>query len=99
MIKYNNNINLIEKVISPQDFKKELKESQFFALMVTDYPRFSNDGRKWFNKDKGWLGLECITEGKIYITKKIKLRTDLYRGETWLIEVSNPNLCYILDRD
>ena len=90
-MKYNENISIVEQ-------KGDLTENQWFALMVVDFDEWK-DRTDMFDKDRGWVGLECTSGKRVYISKKRGSREPLsgFRGETVVIEVKNPGECYILD--
>jgi len=93
IMKYNNNINLIVRA----DNQLTLAPQEYFALMVTDTKKGDTDKRRFYNEKEGWLGLECTSQPKrVYISKSFRERRNLHRGDTWLVEVKNANLCFVL---
>ncbi len=92
-IKYNNNITIINDDV--KGLKEPLKKNEWFALMVVDDVNWTDkqDNRSWFDKKKGWLGLECTSEIKVYISKTINNRTNRGRGNTQIIKVEYYKLC------
>lgn len=90
-MKYNNNITLIEKATK----QAKLPQNQYYALMVVDTVKHK-DPRKFFNISEGWVGLECTSKDRIYISKSFQERRSPLRGDTWLVSVAKPELCYLL---
>jgi hypothetical protein len=99
-LKYNDNITIVSIANSPTTIAK----NEYYALMVTDYnvaynPEYHprGDTRNFFDRQRGWLGLERTSGGKIYISKDFSIRHNQYRGDTVVVHVANPEQCYILD--
>ena len=86
-MKYNENITIVE-----QD--GDLEENQWFALMVMDLDEWK-DRTDMFDKNRHWVGLECTSGKRVYISKKREKRESLtsFRGEMVVVEVKDPNLC------
>jgi len=89
---YNKNITLIKEVKKPI---AQLRDNQYYALMICDTP-VSNDTRRFFNEEKGWVGLECTSPSEIYISKIFANRHSPMSGDTFLVEVKDASLCYEL---
>jgi len=89
--KYNDNITLVDWGDRPLT-----QDNEYYALMVTDHKQGGRDRRKFFDEERGWLGLE-ETDGRIYISKKTKHSSNKLRGEAFVVRVNNPELCCILD--
>ncbi len=99
-MEYNENIEILE---IDTGLKTSLEENEWYALMVIDEKvelyngrTEKGDNRNWFNKAKGYLGLECVSDYRVYISKKISNRQDRLRGYTCLVKVKNPKECSIL---
>lgn len=90
-MKYNDNITIIEQ--HPSD-ELQLKEDQFYALMVTDYHSEIHE-REWFDAELRFVGLEG-TGGIVYISKRFEKRENYHRGQTVLVSVKDPNQCCLL---
>jgi hypothetical protein len=81
------NIEIIKEITQPE---KELKDNQFYALMVTD--EYNKDLQMrpktdYYDYEKAYIGIECNSEHKIYISKEFNNRNDRNRGKTILINV------------
>ena len=90
-MKYDNNITLVKQVSKAEP----LQDDEYYVLMVTDTWRH-NDSRFFFNKTKGWLGLEKTSGSRIYISKDFAKRRTPLRGDTFVAKVENIALCYDL---
>ena len=62
---YNKNIQIIDETPS---IKTDLKDNEYFALMVMDLETPTDD-RDWFNAEKKYVGLSRCSKGDIYISK------------------------------
>lgn len=80
--------------------QEELKENQYFALMVTDHEnKFGYNKRPkedYLNFRKGWIGIERTSEGLIYISKDYSKRHDVCRGDTIIVEVEKKDKTCLL---
>ena len=90
-MKYNDNITIV--ALNPSD-QVELKESEYFALMIVDRVT-SIELREWFDASRRFVGLER-TSGYIYISKRFEKRENYRRGQTVLVSVKDPNKCCLL---
>lgn len=90
-MKYDDNIKILD--LNPSD-QVELKESEYYALMVVDRVT-PIELREWFDASKRFVGLER-TSGYIYISKRYEKRENYHRGWTVLVLVKDPNLCCLL---
>jgi hypothetical protein len=81
---------------------RSLGADQWFALMVVDQnvadgrPRVFDDRRTFWEEKTGRLALEQTSGGQVYISKDYNQRNNLERGETCVVTVANPALCYEL---
>ena len=73
---YNKNIQIIDENPS---IKTDLKDNEYFALMVMDLDTPTDD-RDWFNAEKKYVGLSCTSEKRIYISKDWRKTHDKWRG-------------------
>ena len=89
---YNQNIEIIDENPS---IKTDLKDSEYFALMVMDLDTPTDD-RDWFNAEKKYVGLCCMSDKRVYISKDWRKREDKWRGKTVLVSVQDPSKCYVL---
>ena len=89
---YNKNIQIIDENPS---IKTDLKDNEYFALMVMDLDT-PTDERDWFNAEKKYVGLSCTSEKRIYISKDWRKTDDKWRGKTVLVSVQDPSECYEL---
>jgi len=51
---------------------------------------------EYFNYDESWIGLECTSDKKVYISKNKNKRENRNRGFVFIVKVKNINKCYIL---
>ena len=89
---YNKNIQIIDENPS---IKTDLKDNEYFALMVMDLDTPIDD-RDWFNAEKKYVGLCCMSDKRVYISKDWRKREDKWRGKTVLVSVQRPFECYEL---
>ena len=89
---YNKNIQIIDENPS---IKTDLKDNEYFALMVMDLDTPTDD-RDWFNAAKKYVGLCCMSDKRVYISKDWRKREDKWRGKTVLVSVQRPFECYEL---
>ena len=89
---YNENIQIIDENPS---IKNDLKGNEYFALMVIDLDTPTNE-RDWFNAEKKYVGLCCVSDKRVYISKDWRKREDKRRGKTVLVSVQNLSECYVL---
>jgi hypothetical protein len=86
-------IRLKESILSREEAKGiKLKDNEYFALMVEDKKRGYSDNRKFLDELMGWLGLECTSERRVYISKDFFKRWNPHRGTTYIVAVDNPEL-------
>lgn len=97
---YDDNITLMRYATKPHE---SLKENEFYVLMVTDpheryfptvKPRAKSD---FFKPEYYWVGLECVYNNKVYISKRYNKRHNFYRGVTMIASVKDSNRCFNLD--
>ena len=92
-MKYNDNITI--------DFikraKQELKQNEYFALMVVDeLNRFLRKECDYFDYRNAWVGLECKSNKEIYISKNFDKRVNYSRGIVVIAIVKDVSKCCIL---
>ena len=102
---YNENIILVEEM--PRNaYRPELKENQYYAVMVTDGTvsykcKTVRPESDYFDIDRLWLGLECLGAKedyhRVYVSKDYWRRFSHLRGTTFFVEVKDTGKCYILD--
>tara|TARA_Y100000593_G_scaffold94928_1_gene197315 strand:- start:5753 stop:6037 length:285 start_codon:yes stop_codon:yes gene_type:complete len=93
-MKYNDNITILD--LNPSyKVEVDLQEHCYFALMVVDRVT-SIDQRKWFDSSRRFVGLDRMTGGMIYISKRYDRRDNYHRGWTVLVSVKDPSECYLL---
>jgi len=84
-------------VIMGEEFSNTgLDSNEWYALMVTDYSPRRKNRSDMFLKEKGWVGLECTSNGTVYISKRKGARNNLSRGMTVVVRVGDESLCYEL---
>ncbi len=103
---YDNNIQLIRNIRDASIGNPpcvELPGNQYYALMVVDNAvrdrggnKMHGDARQFFDQSKGWIGLECMTGGAVYISKDFYERYNRDRGETWIVSVADASRCYVM---
>ena len=89
---YNKNIQIIDENPS---INTDLKDNEYFALMVIDWDTPTDD-RDWFNAEKKYVGLSCMSDKRIYISKDWRKTDDKWRGKSVLVSVQDPSECYLL---
>ncbi len=98
-LSYDENITLLRYGTDPQE---ALKEDEFYVLMVLDdkdlyfpssEPRAKSD---FFKPEYYWIGLECMSDKKVYISKRYSTRHAYLRGYTMIASVKDPILCHTL---
>lgn len=77
--------------------KEDLKENEYFALMVTDHDYKERRPKKdYIDFEKGWIGIERTSENKIYISKEADKRTDRMRGDLIIVNIKKEdNVCLL----
>ena len=94
-MKYNNNMEF--DLIKNGKKYPTLKENQYFVLMVIDENNKNKRSKlDCFDYDLGWVGLECTSGGRIYISKDFNKRANWARGEVMVATVKNIDECYVL---
>lgn len=86
------------QLIDVANGEETLKENEYYVLMVED-SHGKTLGRKkheYSDYENGFVGIECNSEHKRYISKKYDDRRVPYRGITFIAEVKNPSLEYIM---
>ena len=93
---YNENIRLLKDVTKadPRQVEKGLAKDEYFVLMVTDNP--DHNKVNFWDRDKGYLGLERNSNNRVYISRKLNNRLSAFRGVTFLARVTDPTICYEL---
>ena len=92
---YNKNIQIIDENPSIKTDLRFHNGNEYFALMVMDLETPTDD-RDWFNAEKKYVGLSCMSDKRIYISKDWRKTDDKWRGKTVLVSVQNPSECYVL---
>jgi len=95
-IRYNEN-TLIVRYAS--GINEPLAKDEYFVIMVTD-PLYKNGCPRpksdYFKLQYEWIGIECTSNGRIYISKKYNSRKNGYRGDTMVVRVGDKDRCRIL---
>lgn len=82
-----------ENVTQPRN----LKDNEYYVLMVVDYNKELRKRNDFINFDKGYIGLECTSENRVYISKTFNSRKNPYRGITCIVDINSADKVYNLD--